>query len=207
MDNTEKTKIFWSKGFFAKLYRRFARKVFFKMHEKVAEQVLAQNPEDVLDIACGPGDFLLYLSTLSPNLNLNGTDVARGMVKYARQKLAGRANIFESNRVDESFSENSFDVVTIMMAFHHFPKKLETLQNIKKLLRPKGTIFIVDVIAKSDLQKKFWNIGEKVIGVRGYVGHYTENDIRVLATKTNLTFSALRIPQMPNRYMICKFTK
>ena len=207
MGNTDETKSFWSDGFCAKLYRKFAGKRFLKMHQKIAEQILAQNPKDVLDIACGPGDFLYYLSNLNRNINLTGTDIAPGMVQHASQKLFGKAKILESNAENQPFSESSFDVITIMIAFHHFPKKLEVLQNIKKLLRPNGVLIIADVVARSDFQKKFWNIAEKVTSVRGYVGHYTESDIKEFAEKASFTFSAEHIPQMPNKYMICKFTK
>lgn len=96
MDTTDKTKIFWSSGFGARLYRKFGKKWFLNMHQKVAEQILARNPKDLIDIACGPGDFLLYLSNLDPNVNLSGTDIAPGMVKHAGQKLFGRAKILES---------------------------------------------------------------------------------------------------------------
>ena len=207
MDNAKETKSFWSNGFGAKLYRMFAKKRFLKMHQKIAEKILAQNPKDLLDIACGPGDFLLYLSDVAPNINLTGTDIAPGMVKYASQKLFGKARILESNAENQPFSENSFDIITIMMAFHHFPKKLESLQNIINLLRPNGVLVIADVVAKSNFQKKFWNMAEKIISVRGYVGHYTESDIKEFAEKAGFTFSAEHIPRMPNRYMICKFKK
>lgn len=207
MNDTDKTKSFWSNGFGAKLYRKFAGKRFLKMHQKIAEKVLAQNPKDVLDIACGPGDFLFYLSNLASNVNLAGTDIAPGMINYASQKLFGKAKILESNGESQPFPENSFDVITIMMAFHHFPKKLEALENIKKLLRQNGILIIADVVAKSDFQKKFWNIAEKVISVRGYVGHYTESDIKKLAEQSGFTFSAEHIEDMPKRYLVCKFIK
>ena len=207
MDTTDKTKSFWSNGFGARLYRKFAKKWFLNMHQKIAEQILVRNPKDLLDIACGPGDFLLYLSNLAPNINLTGTDIAPGMIKHANQKLFGKARILESKGENQPFSENLFDVITIIMAFHHFPKKLETLQNIKKLLRHNGMLIIADIVARSDFKKKFWNIAEKVISVRGYVGHYTENDIRDLAEKAELTFSAEQIPRMSKRYKILTFLK
>ena len=207
MDTTDKTKSFWSNGLGAKLYRKFAGKRFLKMHKKIAEQILARNPKDLLDIACGPGDFLLYLSSLAPTVNLTGTDIAPGMVRHASQKLFGKARILESKGENQPFSENSFDVVTIMMAYHHFPKKLEALEHIKKLLRPGGILIIADVVARSDFQKNFWNIAEKVISVRGYVGHYTEKDISDLGVKAGFTFSVEHILGMPKRYMICKFIK
>ena len=207
MDTTDKTKSFWSNGFGARLYRKFARKWFLKMHQKIAEKILTRNPKDLLDIACGPGDFLLYLSNLASNINLTGTDIAPGMVKYANQKLFGKAKILESKGENQPFSENSFDVITIMMAFHHFPKKLETLQSVKKLLRMNGVLIIADIVARSDFQKKFWNIAEKVISVRGYVEHYTENDIKDLAEKAELTFSVEQIPGMNRRYKMLTFLK
>lgn len=207
MNKINKTKSFWSNGFGAKLYRKFAGKRFLKMHQKIADQVLAQNPKDVLDIACGPGDFLFLLSNLAPNVNLIGTDIAPGMVEHASQKLIGRAKILESNGATQPFLENSFDVITIMMAFHHFPKKLEVLQNIKKLLRQHGVLIIADIVAKSDFQKKFWNIAERFIAIRGYIGHYTENDIKKLTEQAGFTFFAEHIENMPKRYLVCKLIK
>ncbi len=207
MDNTEKTKSFWTSGFGATLYRKFAGKRFLKMHKSIAEQILARNRKNLLDIACGPGDFLFYFSNLAPSVSLTGTDIAPGMVKHASQKLLGKAKILESDGVNQPFPENYFDAITIMMAFHHFPNKLEVLQHIKKLLRPGGILIIGDVVAHSDFQKNFWNIAEKVISVRGYVGHYTENDIRDLAKKANFTFSLEHILGMPKRYMTCRFVK
>lgn len=93
------------------------------------------------------------------------------------------------------------------MAFHHFPKKMESLQNIKKLLRPNGILIITDVIATSDFHKMFWNITEKVIGLRGYVEHYTKRDIEMLAKRADFIFSAEHIPHIPKRYVICTFKK
>lgn len=135
------------------------------MHQKIAEKILSRNAKDVLDIACGPGDFLFYLSNLAPNVNLTGTDIAPGMVKYANQKVFGKAKILESDGDKQPFSENSFDAITIMMAFHHFPDKLKALQKIKKLLRQNGVLITADVVAKTEFQKKLWNFLEKVISV------------------------------------------
>ena len=207
MENAEKTKRFWSKGLGAWLYRKYAGKHFSKMHEVVAGQILAKNPKDVLDIACGPGDFLFYLSNLAPNIKLSGTDIAPGMVRHAEEKLAGRATILESAGESQPFPENSFDVITIMMSFHHFHKKEEALINMGQLLRPGGTLFIVDIVAKNDFQKSFWNFLEKITNIRGYVGHYTEKEIREMARNTNFSFSIQYVEGMPKRYRICKLEK
>lgn len=137
-------------------------------------------------------------------MNLIGTDIASGMVENASQKLADKARILESLGDTQPFPENSFDAITIMMAFHHFPNKLQTLENIKKLLRKNGILIIADLVAKTNFQKKLWNLLER-IGVRGYIGHYTEKDICELGKETGFSFSNEFIVGMPKRYRICKF--
>ena len=197
---TDKTKQFWSHGFGARIYRMHAGKKFLKMHENVAERIIKRNATAVLDIACGSGDFLLYLATIAPTISLSGSDFAPGMVACAKEKLGDKATIVEAVGGTEPFPEHSFDVITIMMAFHHFPNKLETLIKIKRLLKPNGIIIIADVVAKSDFQKQLWNIIERILNIRGYVDHYTEHDLRKLAKKSGLTFFAMDIPGMPKRY-------
>ena len=103
---TEETKNFWSKGLGAKLYRKYAGGRFLKMHKKIAENIIKRGANDVLDIACGPGDFLLYLSHVAPNLKLTGSDVAPGMVKHASKKLNGKARIIESIGENQPFQAN-----------------------------------------------------------------------------------------------------
>lgn len=68
-------------------------------------------------------------------------------------------------------------------------------------------LIIADIVARSDFQKKFWNIAEKVTSVRGYVEHYTENDIKELADKVSFTFSVEQTPNMSKRYKILTFFK
>ena len=76
-----------------------------------------------------------------------------------------------------------------------------------QLLRPGGTLFIVDIVAKNDFQKSFWNFLEKITNIRGYVGHYTEKEIREMARNTNFSFSIQYVEGMPKRYRICKLEK
>src|SRR3989344_3691700 len=205
IETQEKTKLFWSKSLAAALYRRFAGRRFSKMHAVVAEQVASRQPRDILDIACGRGDFLFRLSNRLLAAHLTGTDVAPGMVEHAKKKLAGRALIVEADGAKQPFPENSFDIATVMMAFHHFPEKDLAVRNIRKILKPDGVLIIVDVVAGSNFQKKLWNFSEKVINIRGYVGHYTETEIKEIADRNGYVGSCERMPGVAGRYRICFF--
>lgn len=150
----EKTKSFWSQSFLARVYRTFSGRHYLRMHTEVGTLIAERHPEEVLDIACGPGSFLSHISDMLPKTHLTGTDMAPGMLKYAREKLRDKAKIIEVEGVSQSFAKESFDVVTIMMAFHHFPKKEEALRRISRLLKPSGLLIIADVVAGSVTQKK-----------------------------------------------------
>ena len=203
--NNLKTKNFWSKGLVAWLYKKFAGRHFIKIHKFIGSIILTSGVKSVLDIACGPGDFLFYLKEQDPSIQFFGTDLAPGMVLYAQKKLGEKVIIKESNSENQPFPDKSFDVVTVMMAFHHFSNQLETLKEIMRILKPSGECIIVDVIAKSESQKKFWNFLEKITGVRGYVGHYTEFDLEQLAEKAGyMHFKCEFIPKMAKRYKVCR---
>lgn len=203
MDLANKAKNFWSNGFAAKLYRKNAGRHYAKMHEAVAGEILARQAKDVLDIACGPGDFLFLLSEQAPDMKLTGTDIAPGMVSHASTKLGSRASILEASAERQPFSPASFDAVTIMLAFHHFPDKSLVLKNAAELLRPGGVLIVADLIATNSFEKHFWNVLERFISIRGYIGHYTQTEISGWARGAGLAATFRQIPQMANRYRLC----
>ena len=168
----------------------------------IAGRVLARQASALLDIACGPGDFLIYMSSVAPNLRLAGTDLAPGMVRHAREKLGNKAEIIEAVGDAQPFPSGSFDVITIMMAFHHFPKKSEALKKIKQLLKPGGILMIADVVASSDRVRGIWNVLEKIFGVRGFIEHYTKKDMEQAAHNAGLACDTTTIEGMASRYLL-----
>jgi ubiquinone/menaquinone biosynthesis C-methylase UbiE len=206
--DNQNAKNFWSDTIFAKFYRKFIVSKHIPMRRKIVEIIMSRRTRDVLDIACGPGDLLLHLSKTVPNVNLTGMDIAPGMVKAAQEKLAGKAKILQMSDGDQPFPGNSFDVITITMAFHHFPQQADTLHDIKKLLRQNGLLIIGDTIAKSHIQKRLWNVVERITSFNtGYIGHYTKSEIKALADQAGLKFSVEPIADMPKRYLVCMLEK
>jgi len=203
-----KTRKFWSKGIASFLYRRYAGVRFFKMHSQICEEfVSGKNIRDILDIACGPADFLDLVSKSDPTLNLFGVDLSPKMVEAAKDKLKERAKITEGDIDSLVFEEDSFDLITIMMAFHHFSKKREAIETLAGLVRTNGRIVIADVIANSRPQEILWNCLEKITGVRGYVDHYREKDLVKFAHQAELSCTCKEVPGMAKRYKVCELSK
>ena len=202
-----KSGTFWSNGFIARMYRRYAKRYFGRMQSHVIHRIDSTGATRVLDIACGPGDFLAALSAARPSFTLAGTDIAPGMVAHARARLGGEITITETPADRQPFEDSSFDTVVTTMAFHHFPK-LEVLKEVRRILVPGGTYFIADTVASSTMEKRLWNALERLTGIRGYVDHYTEQDIREWSDASGFeNFSSERIPGMARRYRLVSLSK
>lgn len=97
---------------------------------------------DALDVACGTG--VLIGDYLGRGVaSLTAIDVSPGMVKIAREKFAGEAQVrilCADAQIWET--DRSFDCILIYNAFPHFsdPKKL--LKNLSRFLRPGGRLTV-----------------------------------------------------------------
>jgi ubiquinone/menaquinone biosynthesis C-methylase UbiE len=103
----------------------------------------------VLDCSCGPGTEACMLAELVPDGEVVGIDLAADMVKaaFARARQHGQQNMafFQADvgRMPAAFAD-SFDAIYCSLAFHHYPEPLAALTEMRRVLRPQGTVFIAD---------------------------------------------------------------
>lgn len=103
----------------------------------------------VLDVGCGTGDDLIYLVSHFSSLNLTGVDGDPKVLVIAKNK-AIKANLnikFRVNLAERlSFANNSFDVVWSSLMIHHLPTKykLLALQEMRRVLKPGGRLYLID---------------------------------------------------------------
>jgi trans-aconitate methyltransferase len=116
----------------------------FQFFDKLFETVTLESNFSVLDVGCGKGEFLYYLSSRFPdinNYNYFGIDIVPGFVSEAKQKFPSR-DFQLVNFIDPLFSpETKFDIVLALgvlvtrvrhydLFFEYFLKKM--LKNAKK---------------------------------------------------------------------------
>ncbi len=103
----------------------------------------------VLDVGTGFGINLEFLAswlskgsaiwTVDPSKEVL-TNVAATLAKDA----AGRVNFVEASADDLDFADGFFDVVVSVMVLHHIERLQPALKEIARVLRPGGTLVIVD---------------------------------------------------------------
>ena len=100
----------------------------------------------VLDVACGTGEFERLLLDQNPTQQIIGIDISEKMLNVARDKLEKYSNVeFSQTSVNSlPFVNNFFDVVVCANAFHYFEKPQVALAEIKRVLKPDGTLIILD---------------------------------------------------------------
>jgi 2-polyprenyl-3-methyl-5-hydroxy-6-metoxy-1,4-benzoquinol methylase len=127
--------------------------------ERLASYWLKSLPEVVarlqsggraLDFGCGVGRVALALKKAFPKAEVGGVDIDAESITRA-VATAGAAGLQVDFRVGKP-AAGDYDLVTICDCIHDLAAPVETLQGIHRLLRPGGTLFIVEPKAADRLE-------------------------------------------------------
>jgi len=102
----------------------------------------------VLDFGCGPGHDLVGFSTMSRPDRLVGVDVSSTSLVEARERLAVHGKNIELLQLDPRSSEiplasGSIDHIHSSGVLHHTPDPLALLKELRRVLRPDGTMNVM----------------------------------------------------------------
>lgn len=114
----------------------------------------------VLDLACGPGNFLAHLLEGRPDLRAVGLDLSGEMLAVARQNferrgLSERVELVQGDwsRADDAvqaLSDAAVDAVTCLSALHHCPTRADltaVLSAIARLRQTSGSaVWLFDLV-------------------------------------------------------------
>ncbi len=111
--------------------------------------------ERVLDLACGPG---IVAEVVAPHVSeIIGVDLTPAMLRLAREKFMqanlanGRFEIAAAQALP--FMQGGMDQVLTRLSIHHFSDPLQVLKEVRRILRPRGSLILADVISSDDPQQ------------------------------------------------------
>ena len=140
--------------------------------------------ERVLDAGCGAGHTALAFAPRVAEvvaLDLTEAMLAQGR-KLAKQREL--ANIrFQRGDVEKLvFDDASFDLVTSRYSAHHYPHPLMALREFARVLKPGGSLLLVDVVSSDEpAQDTFLNAIELLRDPSHVRDHTVEQWLRMLA--------------------------
>lgn len=100
----------------------------------------------VLDVACGTGDLSIELRTHSKAAVI-GTDFCRPMLGLARVKTSDLkidVPYIESDAMQLSFADESFDAVTIAFGLRNLSNFADGLAELRRILKPGGKLVVLE---------------------------------------------------------------
>jgi SAM-dependent methyltransferase len=114
---------------------------------RIAHELLELKPGDiVLDIACGPGNFVRqFAGTVGPRGLVVGLDASQTMLARAVQDTAEAPNIayIRGDAIRLPFKDESFDAICCFAAMHLFDEPLAALDAMARVLAPGGRLAIL----------------------------------------------------------------
>ncbi len=153
---------------FTKTADAFAKFAVRDTPEVLAERVEFAKPQPhelVLDVACGPGAFVL---AIAPRVSFaSGIDLTPEMLRQARDFQAEKhiANaVFACADAEQiPFPGASFDLVSCQLALHHINRSELVLKEMIRVTRPLSRLLIVDTLApESDPKFELFNYIERL---------------------------------------------
>lgn len=107
--------------------------------KKAVSLLKPYNPQRLLDVATGTGDFAVELMKLGPD-EIKGIDISAGMLEVGRQKMVKRKldNVIDLQLGDAEnlpFEDEAFDGITVAFGVRNFENLVAGLTDMKRVLR------------------------------------------------------------------------
>jgi len=103
-----------------------------------------------LDVGCGSGAVVVALAKAFPKAEIVGIDPDAQSVERARANAPSNVRLEVSDT--SRFNSAPFDLVTLCDVLHDLAEPLKTLQEMRALLKPDGTLFIIEPRAADRLE-------------------------------------------------------
>lgn len=104
----------------------------------------------VLDVGCGNGAFLSYVSAEHPQIRCEGIEIDSDRAAEARTRLPGaRIHIGDAEATLSGNALKPFDLITLWDVFEHVTAPVQLLSQLSRHLAPGGIIHIVTINEQS----------------------------------------------------------
>jgi 2-polyprenyl-3-methyl-5-hydroxy-6-metoxy-1,4-benzoquinol methylase len=121
-----------------------------------AMELVGERPSlDVLDIGCGPAEATITIAVARPGWRVLGVDASEPMLAVARKRAVAakagpniRFDIADAKAISASLGP--FDLIISNSLLHHLPDPAGFWDSIKRIAKPRATIFIRDLARPAD---------------------------------------------------------
>ncbi len=181
----------WADSYDKSLLHHFLfRPSYLAMMEEIAKWRAGRTePFDLLDIGCGTGALAGLLAGTGWPISVCGLDYSPAMCAEAHKKSRSEAGsgspvYLAGDSEHLPFAAGSFDLVICMNSFHHYPHQDAVVNEMRRVLRPGGSVVLVDGFRDNAIG---WFIYDVVITrIEKSVYHVPWHEVHTLFEKAGL---------------------
>lgn len=121
-------------------------KASVKRHFSSVVKPFLSKTDDVLDLGCGPGGFMIALAPFCRNVV--GADITPRFVEMAKAALVSRlvtnaqVELIQPDRLP--YANEQFDVIVMVDTVHHLENVANTMSEVCRVLKSNGKILIFE---------------------------------------------------------------
>ncbi|HIZ05207.1 MAG TPA: bifunctional demethylmenaquinone methyltransferase/2-methoxy-6-polyprenyl-1,4-benzoquinol methylase UbiE [Candidatus Phocaeicola gallistercoris] len=107
-------------------------------------------PQQIMDVATGTGDFAIQAYQILRPKRLLGIDISEGMMNVGREKvkqahLSEYISFMKEDCMSLSFPDNQFDAITVAFGIRNFEDLDKGLREMYRVLIPEGHLVILEL--------------------------------------------------------------
>lgn len=137
--------------------------------KKALQQLEANHPQHILDVATGTADVAILANTILKPEKIIGIDISDGMLEIGRQKIdklgfTHTITLLNGDSEAIKFPDDSFDAVTVAFGVRNFQHLEAGLTEIKRVLKPGGKLVVLEFSKPtSPLVRVLYNFYMKIV--------------------------------------------
>ncbi len=137
--------------------------------KKALQQLEANHPQHILDVATGTADVAILANTILKPEKIIGIDISDGMLEIGRQKIdklgfTHTITLLNGDSEAIKFPDDSFDAVTVAFGVRNFQHLEAGLTEIKRVLKPGGKLVVLEFSKPtSPLVRLLYNFYMKIV--------------------------------------------
>ncbi len=150
-----------------------------KYHQILASFERYRKTNNLLDVGCGNGHFLVEAKNMG--WNVYGTEYTDDAVYVCNKK---EICIKKGKLVSNSFKKNFFDIITSFEVIEHINYPVQEIKVFYRFLRPKGIVYITTPNFNS-ISRFILNHNWNIIEYPEHLSYYTKNTLNKLMKKNS----------------------
>ncbi|KLI60500.1 class I SAM-dependent methyltransferase [Brachyspira hyodysenteriae] len=121
--------------------------IYYSKYGKISCNYMSEYLKNIdynklLDIGSGTGYLINMLKKYKATAEFYGLDLSEEMINISKSKNIKDAEFILGSANKLPFNDNTFDIVTCIQSFHHYPYPDETMKEVYRVLK-KGGIYIL----------------------------------------------------------------